>query len=201
MKSGNGICECGCEQRTNQLTEAKNGYKKGDFYRFVLNHRKHISVTERLWDKIEKRGSDECWLWKAKSFANYGYGRLEVNGKPVRAHRLVYEETYGPIPENLMVRHTCDNPLCCNPKHLILGTQTDNMRDMLERGRYGIRNLPKGTKHYRAKINVKIVRKIRQMATKGYGPTAIIRELGLPLSKAAVSAIILRKSWKSVTDS
>jgi hypothetical protein len=67
-----------------------------------------------------------------------GYGQVRVGRGPLlRVHRLLYEEEHGPIPEGHVVRHACDNPPCCNLDHLVLGTQTDNMADMNQRGRHG----------------------------------------------------------------
>ncbi|KIC85804.1 hypothetical protein RN49_17570 [Pantoea agglomerans] len=75
-----------------------------------------------------------CWQWTA-SLLTGGYGGFRLNGKTLRAHRVSFELAYGPIPEGLMVRHKCDNRLCCNPEHLELGTNQDNMDDMKARGR------------------------------------------------------------------
>jgi len=61
-----------------------------------------------------------------------------VKGKTVRAHRVMYECTKGPIPPGMVVRHTCDNPACINPDHLIIGTHKDNSQDMVKRGRQTI---------------------------------------------------------------
>jgi hypothetical protein len=74
--------------------------------------------------------SDECWPWLGSRTVN-GYGRLGNR----YAHRLVYEQEVGPIPDGLNVLHSCDNPPCVNPRHLRVGTQADNARDALERGR------------------------------------------------------------------
>jgi hypothetical protein len=68
-------------------------------------------------------------------FTNGIYGRVISSGKDVGAHRASFEEFNGPIPEGMMVRHRCDTPLCINPFHLVLGTASDNGRDMKERGR------------------------------------------------------------------
>lgn len=91
-----------------------------------------ISVSDRFWNKGDKSG--ECWEWTASRFTN-GYGQFTINGRPIGSHRFAYMDTYGPIPKGLLVRHTCDNRLCCNPSHLLLGTPQDNMNDKVERGR------------------------------------------------------------------
>lgn len=75
-----------------------------------------------------------CREWQ-KALNNDGYGLIRNGAKIVSAHRLAYELANGPIPAGLLVRHTCDNRKCVNPDHLLVGTNQDNTRDMLERGR------------------------------------------------------------------
>jgi hypothetical protein len=79
-----------------------------------------------------------CWEWSAGRVRRKGanYGRFAIEGTHVRTHRLAWELTHGAIPEGLWVLHRCDNPPCCNPDHLYLGTVVENVRDMHERGRY-----------------------------------------------------------------
>ena len=64
-----------------------------------------------------------------------GYTRIMINGKHERLFRIIFEKENGKIPENMVVRHKCDNPACCNIKHLEIGTQKDNVADMINRGR------------------------------------------------------------------
>lgn len=66
---------------------------------------------------------------------SYRYGRYRVGGNKELAHRVAFERAKGPIPAGLVVRHTCGNTLCCNPEHLVLGTQQDNYQDAIRRGR------------------------------------------------------------------
>lgn len=84
---------------------------------------------------VDKRSESDCWLWKGTKRAK-GYGQFKWNGKNVAAHRMAYTLAYGSIPEGLLIRHTCDNPPCVNPNHLLVGTDADNVRDMMERGRH-----------------------------------------------------------------
>lgn len=94
-------------------------------------------VRDRMfWSKVDIKEVDECWNYKKnrKSLSRYGTFVTE-NGK-IGAHRFAYESATGKIiPKGLYVLHTCDNPLCCNPKHLYCGTQEDNGRDMQLRNR------------------------------------------------------------------
>jgi hypothetical protein len=90
----------------------------------------------RFWSKVDIRGPNECWPWKAYR-TKKGYGRFSFNGrkdhKVVRANRCAFFLTHGYWPENGL--HTCDNPPCCNPAHVYDGTPKQNTADMLSRGR------------------------------------------------------------------
>lgn len=88
---------------------------------------------KRFWDKVLKTNS--CWIW-ASHISGNGYGYFSLNNKELRAHRVAYELTKGPIPKGLHVMHTCDNPKCVNPDHLKIGTHQDNMSDMVKKGRH-----------------------------------------------------------------
>lgn len=87
-----------------------------------------------FWSKINIKREDECWEWNC-SAQKWGYGWLRIKGKNYLAHRLAYEFVHGEIPQGLHVLHKCDNPPCCNPNHLFLGTQADNVEDMKVKGR------------------------------------------------------------------
>lgn len=84
--------------------------------------------------KINRFSKNSCWIWiGAKN--EKGYGVIQIDGKRHRAHRLVYELYVGSIPPGMLVCHSCDEPSCCNPKHLWLGTNADNQRDKHAKGR------------------------------------------------------------------
>jgi hypothetical protein len=92
-------------------------------------------LEERFWEKVAIGNTDTCWEWQACTYHN-GYGKFALTrSNPVYAHRLAYEFTHGPIPTGLLICHTCDNHLCCNPQHLFVGTQKDNMQDCKRKGR------------------------------------------------------------------
>ena len=134
--------------------------------------------------KNEQTGCFECISHKP---GTDGYPRAKVDGKMDRVHRHAYRRFKGEIPIGMIVRHTCDNRLCCNPDHLILGTHADNARDREERrrGAYGERN--GAARLTRTKVD--------QMRT------AFI--VGLPVSEAAagfgvsVSTAYRVKTWRT----
>lgn len=93
---------------------------------------------ERFWSKVDVRGPNDCWEWNAHRDKN-GYGAIRIGGAGTprkRAHRFAYESKYGAIADGLIVRHKCDNPPCCNPDHLEVGTTKDNAWDKVKRGRH-----------------------------------------------------------------
>lgn len=86
-------------------------------------------MVERFWRGVDKQGPDECWPW-TRACVTDGYGTISlVKGTPYATHRLSYSINKGLIPRGMQVLHSCDNPPCCNPAHLFLGTNTDNQKD------------------------------------------------------------------------
>lgn len=116
---------------------------------------------ERFWFYVEK--GPDCWGWTGHTSS--GYGVVTGHRGQVKAHRFSYELHCGPIPDGLHVLHECDNPPCCNPAHLFLGTQIDNVADMIAKGRNSRATGSVGTKHGMAKLTDDAVRTIR--ATSG----------------------------------
>lgn len=111
------------------------------------------------------------------------------------AHRVAYELATGPIPDGLLVRHKCDNPRCVNPKHLELGTQSDNMLDAYRRGRRPDIAL-KGERNPGAKLTAALVVQIRERAERGEAQTALAAVFGV--SQAVISDVVLKKRWLEV---
>lgn len=91
------------------------------------------TLEELVSDKYEI-ADNGCWLW-TKYVGTSGYGQVQVSHKSKSAHRVMFQVHNGEIPKGLVVMHTCDNKLCVNPDHLSLGTQKDNVRDCVAKGR------------------------------------------------------------------
>lgn len=92
-------------------------------------------TADQFWERVEPEPNSGCWLWTGP-FVLGGYGTFSVSSRRmVGAHRFAYAEVYGPIPEGMLVCHRCDVKPCVNPDHLFLGTQRDNMQDMVRKGR------------------------------------------------------------------
>lgn len=144
-------------------------------------------LEERFFEKVKK--GNECWTWMA-SKNNKGYGKLDQR----YAHRISWEIHNGKIGEGLEVCHSCDNPICVNPRHLWLGTHKENMRDSVKKGRMFIPGL-KGEDHGRAKISENDVLNIRKL-----WPSKTQVQIGAiyGISHGAVSNIVKRKTWANV---
>jgi len=131
-----------------------------------------------------------CWNWTGYTNRG-GYGTISVNGKKLTVHRVAYVELVGEIPGGLFVCHRCDNPLCFNPGHLFLGTNLENTRDSVAKGR---RPDLRGEKCGHARLNNRKVLKIRALSSKGVRGSDIARKLGVP--RTTVSHVVNRRTWK-----
>lgn len=147
-------------------------------------------LEELLWAQVQRGGPEECWPWTGSRITGGGYGRLRRGrrDKHLLTHRLAWELTNGPIPEGLRVCHHCDNPPCCNPAHLFLGTDADNSRDMVSKDRHA-----RGQRNHFAKLTEECVRQIR--AAEGT-LTAIGARFGC--SPVTVRDIKHGKTWTHV---
>lgn len=150
------------------------------------------TIEERFWAKVDKRGPDECWPWGA-SDSEHGYGWFKFRGKMVRAHRIAWLFTHGSLREDEVVRHRCDNPPCCNPTHLLNGTQAQNVADMDERDR---RRSVRGEQVGNARLTAEQVIEIRQAYSPSDEPTwtAIGRLYGV--SGCTVRDVVRRRTWR-----
>lgn len=155
-----------------------------------MTARNDLNVNN-FWTKVAvSERNDECWEWKL-SCDSYGYGHLKWGGILRLSHRLAWELTNGEIPDNLQVLHTCDNPKCCNPKHLFLGTHLQNMQDKNRKGRQS-----KGIFHPKHKLTPELVKQVRTRNANGDSHEKLAKELGLHHS--TISQVVLRKTWKEV---
>ena len=151
-------------------------------------------TVKRFWSKVDRLDSDECWIWKGTiALPNpcgmrYGSFGVSEGGKSVayRAHRFAWMLANGEIPEEFVVMHTCDVPLCVNPSHLRSGTQAENQADMARKGRQA-----KGQDNGRAKLTPEQVIEIRQ-SDKSIADLA--REYGL--HHKAIGRIVKGETWR-----
>jgi hypothetical protein len=138
------------------------------------------------------KDSNNCWLWTGCSFKN-GYGRMRF-GKFTRVpHRVSYELMIGSIPDGLLVCHSCDVRLCCNPDHLFLGTDADNIRDCQTKGR---RAVFKGELHPMSKLKESDILTIRERRIKGEFLSKIADDFFVTAS--LVSMISKHKIWRHI---
>lgn len=148
-------------------------------------------LAERFWARVRISEPDECWEWQQSLI--YGYGKFTFRYKTYRAHRVAYELVRGPIPDDLVVMHTCDNRKCCNPAHLRLGTQLENIQDCTRKGRRRPTGV-KGEKHRKAKLVDAQVMQIRFLYQTGEYSH---KELGdmFGVNDATIYAIVTRRNW------
>jgi hypothetical protein len=159
------------------------------------------NLIDRFWSKVDIQSENDCWNWIA-GVDTPGYGGFKYNGKKISSHVMAWILTNGEVPNKLWVLHICDNRLCCNPRHLFLGTQLDNNRDMFKKGRAvnALKLNPElsscGESCYLAKLTNHQVFEIRNLLDKGISGAEIGRMYGV--HKSTISDIKRRKSWKYI---
>ena len=174
-----GFCECGCGSLTKLATKTftERGYKKGDPVRFVYGHQIiRTIVTPDLW-VVEDRGYETpCWVCVMGQISDKGYRKFRMHNRPTLAHRAMYEQEVGPIPDGYEIDHLCRVTSCINPAHLEAVTSAVNKQ-----------------RSPRTKLTPDQVREIR--ATSG-----TFREIAerFGVSTGNIGSIRCGYSWKSI---
>lgn len=123
--------------------------------------RKRRNFSERFWEKVARAGENDCWEWQAARNAK-GYGRLSSGrGVNLKAHRVAFAlSNDGVVADDVYVLHRCDNPSCCNPRHLFTGSAKDNTDDMIRKGRGSRPPRTFGALHHNARFGEETAREI-----------------------------------------
>jgi len=189
-----GYCHCGCGQKTRiaPQTSAEKGWIRGEPVRYLSGHNGKIrNANEHFWSRVDIGNTDECWDWQGCASSG-GYGSTTLYGEKELTHRAAWRLANGQdIPGELLVRHKCDRPICCNPAHLELGTHANNAADREERGRG---NQIYGEKHFRARLSETEVLEIISLLASGetYGELSA----RYSVSRGCIRAIDIRETWK-----
>ena len=135
-----------------------------------------LEIIERFWSRVDRGEPEECWLWKNEYRNKARYGYFHFNSRSMLAHRFAWMiANQQDIPHELCVCHTCDVGWCCNPSHLFLATQVENMKDKARKGR-----APKGDRNGRSKIKEEDALEIKRLLGSGsLSQAEIARRLGL----------------------
>ena len=146
--------------------------------------------------RVEKRGVDDCWLWKTKSIARYG--SATANGKRVYATHIALFLDGRPQLQHDYALHTCDNKRCVNPRHLYWGSQKQNIFDAVRRGKGppGYRRALHGTELKISKLSKLKVQAIRRFRRAGCSYREIAQEFAI--SQTTARNIIIGKTWAHV---
>ena len=147
--------------------------------------RPRISLSEKIEKHTIRIPESGCWVWMSTIHEN-GYGRVCAGKKPFYAHRVSYEQKYGPIPSGMMALHHCDVRCCVNPDHIFVGTQQNNMTDKVRKNRQA-----KGISHGNAKLTEDQVREI-----KSSSETSIKLAAKFDYSASMIRAIKNGNLWK-----
>lgn len=153
---------------------------------------------DSFWSKVNiKDNSRECWEWMGAKKPK-GYGNVRINRKYLLSHRVAFEIVNGKIPDGYIVCHICDNPSCCNPNHLMLGTHKSNVADMLIKNRqkkysYATRM----EKNVNAKLTKEKVMEIRNLyENKILNQYELAKKYSV--SQTCIGYVVRRKTWTEI---
>lgn len=161
-------------------------------------------LGRRFWTKVNHGDAMECWPWIARRNQS-GYGTFKIADRSWLSHRVAWVLSVGPIQTGMLVCHRCDNPPCCNPRHLFLGTVADNQLDAGRKGRTFLQRHPEmaparripglkaGAKNGRAKITDLVIPEIRALRAQGLSQREIGERVGL--CQQEISNILLGIRW------
>ena len=134
-----------------------------------------------------------CLVWTGCTDGGMGYGVVSVSNRSVRTHRLAWEVAHRrPVPQGQCVLHRCDNPPCCNPEHLFLGTRADNLADMRAKGREA-----RGERHGSARLGAEQIRAIRSAHREGASRYDLAHQYGV--THQHIHKIVTFKLWRNVS--
>jgi hypothetical protein len=155
------------------------------------NSARLVPLAERFSRYFRPAGPDECWPWQGTKDRD-GYGVIgDERRRQLRAHRIAYERAFGPVQAGHYVLHRCDNRSCCNPNHLFAGTNSDNIADMVAKGRQA-----RGPDNGNAKLTDDVVRRIKAaLRANGVGKH-IAAQYGV--SEGIVSRIKVGHTWSHI---
>ena len=142
-----------------------------------------------FWARVERRGPDECWPWIAGKGGTYG--RLYFGGKNLSATHVALELAGRPVPYGAFVCHHCDNPACVNPAHLFAGSQSENIRDAVQKGRH---IAPVSERNGQARLTAEIAAEIRRLRVMGVPGKVVAQRYAV--SQGTVSMIHRGKRWQ-----
>ena len=176
-----------CKWCLKPIPNNKDFCNRGHSISYTLS-KKRPNIIRAFWDKVKKTDNiGDCWVWDSHKNQK-GYGRFKYNNKRYTAHRMAFELQNGEIKGGLHVLHTCDNPSCCNPTHLFLGTNMDNIQDSMNKNRR-----PRGEYSGRAKLKENQVYEILFLLKYGY-PVRKIKDLYM-VTIGAIYGIKNNQNW------
>jgi DNA-binding transcriptional regulator YiaG len=145
------------------------------------------TTEDQFWAQVAKQPNG-CWVWQGVK--RLGYGMVYIDGHSTGAHRVAWRLLRGPIPAGLFVCHACDNPPCCNPDHLFLGTPADNMADCVRKQRHA-----RGERIASAKLTAQDIDAIRQRAANGATDKDLAAAFGV--SESHIAHVVAGRVWQN----
>jgi hypothetical protein len=190
-KRGCGVKDCPRPHRRNGLCDLHDQRLKRTG---TTDGPRKLTLADRFWSKVDRRGADECWPWTA-ALNEHGYGVMRPGGQrsgpTIKAHRVSLMLA-GVDIDGLVIRHSCDNPPCVNPAHLSVGTKADNSADMVSRDRHA-----RGSRSGTHKLIEPQIVEIRRRAEAGEFHRVLAAEYGV--SRPTITDIANGKTWRHVT--